>query len=93
METVIRKVRDMEADKRRWLEGFVGRQLLESQQVIIHVVDVGVEPELNVRSQALDTAAEIARVGRTHAAAQGTTEEELDTAIEDARRNIRARRP
>ncbi len=74
----------MEADKRRWIEAVVGHQLEENQQVLIHVLDVGVEPDERLRRDALSQAAEIARQGRTNAAARGATDSEVDAAIEEA---------
>lgn len=41
MERVVRNVRDLDATDRSALERFIGQQLLESQQVIVNVVNVG----------------------------------------------------
>lgn len=89
MESVIRNVKDIEADKRQWIEAAIGHRLKESQQVIIRVVDVGVEPDAETRRRALAEAAEIARRGRAGAAAGCVTEEEVDAALEEAVDHVR----
>jgi hypothetical protein len=91
MESIIRNVKDIDADKRRWIESAIGRQLKESQQVIIHVIDVDVEPDVESRAKALDRAAALARQGRANAGLQGVSEEEIDAAIDDALRQVRRR--
>ncbi len=91
MASVICKVQDIEADQRRWLEGVVGRPLHENQQIVIQVIDAGVEPSIEQREAALAEAAETARRGRTYAAARGVMEEELDAAIDEALRHARSR--
>jgi len=84
MESIIRHVKDIGADERRYLEGALGRQLQENQQVIIRVIDLGVEPDEQTRRSALADAAAIAQKGRANAAAQGVTDEEVDAAIDEA---------
>jgi hypothetical protein len=91
VDAIIRNVKDIEADHRRWLESALGRQLTENQQVIIHVVDLGNEPDAATRAQALEQAADIARRGRTNAQRDGVTEAEIDSAIEDAIVHVRRR--
>ncbi|HQU45974.1 MAG TPA: hypothetical protein PK867_24385 [Pirellulales bacterium] len=91
METAICNVRDIEASQRRWIEAVVGQPLHDHQQVIIQVVDVGLEPDRKLRASALAEAGEIARQGRANAAAHGVTEEEIDAAIEEAKRHTRSR--
>lgn len=44
MEAVVRNVRDLDPLDRSALERVVGRQLGETQQVIVKVVDLGQEP-------------------------------------------------
>jgi hypothetical protein len=43
MESVVRKVRDIDEDERQVLERVLGRELKENQQVIIQVVTPGKE--------------------------------------------------
>lgn len=91
MEAVIRHVKDIDADERRYLESALGRQLNDNQQVIIRVIEVGVEPDEQTRRQALDNAAAIARKGRSNAAAQSVSEEEVNAAIDKAIDHARRR--
>jgi hypothetical protein len=44
METIVRNVRDLDQTDRSALERVVGRQLGESQQLVIQVVSAAVEP-------------------------------------------------
>ena len=93
METIIRNVKNINADERRFLESTLGKQLEANQQVIIRVIDVGIEPDRQTREGELSGAAEIGRRGRENAAAQGVTEEEVDAAIDDAISHARQAKP
>jgi hypothetical protein len=85
MQTVIRNVKDIDADERRYLEGTLGHQLQENQRIVIRVIDLGVEPDEATGRAALADASLIARKGRANAAAQGVGEEEVDEAIDHVR--------
>lgn len=89
MESIVRNVKDIAMDERRHLEQALGRQLVENQQVIIHVIDLDIEPDAEVRRTALAEASEIARQGRAHAVAQGATSAEANAAIEEAIEQVR----
>lgn len=89
MESITRNVKDIEGDQRHWLESALGRELRDNQQVIIRVLEPGVEPSEAVRDQALGEACEIAKKGRENAAAQGVTEEEAGQIIDEAVRHVR----
>ncbi|HET6883576.1 MAG TPA: hypothetical protein VFI31_25715 [Pirellulales bacterium] len=91
METAICNVRDIDAGQRRWIEAVVGQPLQDHQQVMIQVIDVGVEPDLALRNESLAEAKEIARRGRENAARQNVTEDEVDAALKDAKRHLRSR--
>ncbi len=89
MVTLIQNVKDIDADKRQALERIVGQHLRANQQVVIRVIDVGEEPSPQVRNDALAKAAEIARRGRAAAAAQESSDTEVDEAIDEAIRHVR----
>ncbi|MBW3539127.1 MAG: hypothetical protein KY476_02550 [Planctomycetes bacterium] len=89
MESVIRNVKDIDANERRYLEGTLGRQLQENQQVVIRVIDLGVEPDAATRRAALADASAIARKGRANAAARGVSEEQVDAAVDEAIDHVR----
>jgi hypothetical protein len=91
MDSIVRKVREIDAVQRRWIEEVVGHQLQDNQQVIIRVLDIGAEPDEQTRREALTRAADIARKGRANAAAQIVSEEELDAAIDEAIQHVRRR--
>ena len=89
METVVRNVKDIDANERRYLEGTLGRQLRENQRVVIRVIDLGVEPDAETRRAALGDASLIAQKAKANAAAQGVGEEEVDAALEQAIDHVR----
>lgn len=84
METAICNVRDIDAGQRRWIEAVVGGPIQDHQQVMIQVIDAGIEPRRELRTSALAEASDIARRGRENAAARGVTEDEVDAAIDEA---------
>jgi hypothetical protein len=53
VECFIQNVNDIDADKLRSLEHFVGQHLLANQQVVIRGVDVGTEKGDETRNQSL----------------------------------------
>ena len=93
MESVIRNVKDIEGSERQYLESALGRKLQDNQQVVIRVINLNVEPPARFRDQALSDASDIARQGRSNAAAEGVTAEEAGTAIDEAIEHIRSHDP
>jgi hypothetical protein len=93
MESIIRKVDELNADERRMYESVLGHALRENQQLMIHVVELDVEPDDVTRTTAGERAIEIARRGRASAAQQGATPEEADRAIDEALREVRRTEP
>ncbi len=93
MESIIRKVDDLNAEERRMYESVVGHALREDQRVIIHVVELGTEPDAPTRKAASQRAIEIARRGRASAADQGVTPEEADRVIDEAIHAVRRNEP
>jgi hypothetical protein len=89
METAICNVRDIDAGQRQWIEAVVGGPLEDHQQVMIQVIDIGIEPRLELRVNALAEASGIARRGRENAAARSVTEDEVDAAIDEAMHHVR----
>jgi hypothetical protein len=89
METISYNVKDIDPDKRQWLEASIGKHLDDNQRVIIRVLTPDVEPDEVVRDAALAEAIRIAKQGRDNAAEQGVTADEagllIDEAIEQAR--------
>jgi hypothetical protein len=92
MESIVRNVNQIEVAERKVYEQVLGQQLRDNQQVIIRVLSPGVVPDEQVRSASLARAADIARMGREQAAAQGVSEEEVDAALDEATQHVRSRR-
>jgi len=90
MESIIQNVKDIDSDKRAWLEATVGHHLQDNQRVMISVLNV--EPDEETRRAGLKKAAEIAARGRAHATAQGITEEEAGVAIDEAISHYRSQK-
>ena len=93
MESIIRDVKDIVPDERRVYEAAIGHALQDNQRVIIRVVNLGAEPDAATRKAALGRAVEIARQGRTAAAAQGITPEEAGAAIDESLQEARQSNP
>jgi hypothetical protein len=93
MESIIRKVDELNTDERRMYESVVGHALREDQRLIIHVVELGAEPDGPTRKAASQRAIEIARRGRASAADQGVTPEEADRVIDEAIHEVRCGKP
>jgi hypothetical protein len=84
MESVIRDVKSLESAQRHLYEAAVGHALRENQGIVLHVIELGAEPDQGTRRAALSRAVEIARQGRAAAEAQGITEEQAGAAIDEA---------
>jgi hypothetical protein len=84
MESVIRDVKSLESDQRHLYEAAVGHALGETQGIILHVIELGAEPDQTTRRAAFSRAVEIARQGRESAKAQGITEDQAGAAIDEA---------
>ena len=84
MESFIRRVNELNTD-----------ELREDQPVIMHVVELGAEPDGRTRKAAGERAIAIARRGRASATDQGVTSEEADRVIDEALHEARrgSRRP
>jgi len=91
MESIIRKVSDIEADQRLWLESNLGQQLQDNQQVIIRIVNVGVEPPPSSRDQALTDLLQLSQRGSAHRQSKGVPDAEADGALNEAMRDVRPR--
>lgn len=89
MNTVQRHVREIDLEGRRFLESALGQPLRENQQVVIQVFDLDRIPDEQTRQRAHREGSEIAAQGRSHAAASGVTEQEVDEAIQEALAFIR----
>jgi hypothetical protein len=88
----VESVSHLQESDRRALEGILGQQLRENQQVFIMVLSPGTEPDEAARTRAragLDaTFAKTAAYADEH----GVTDDAVDVALEEARRHVRPRK-
>lgn len=84
MESIIRKVSDIDADQRKWLESNLGEQLKDSQQIIIRVVTIGSEPSAAARDNALSDLKSLAEKGSQHREDLRVSEQEADDVLDEA---------
>ncbi len=89
----LRNVHDMQGDKRTALEGLLGQQLSDNQQVFIMVFTPGAVPDDTTRHAAAARIAKALDEAEEHAAARAVTPEEADAAVDDAMDHVRHRQP
>lgn len=92
MQSIIRNVRDLQADKRRSLEDLLGRELQDDQQIAIRVLTPGVEPDAETKRHALDRVRSLSEKAAKHREAMGVSEAEADEVVDDAMSHVRVRR-
>jgi len=88
---IAKKVSDIPDAKRALLEELIGRHLGADQQVLIMVVNPIAVPSDATRRQAAAGIRQIIAEARARADAQGITEEEADSAVEEAMAHVRRR--
>jgi hypothetical protein len=85
----VQNVKDLQESGKRWLEGVLGQDLRENQQVFIMVFTPGVEPDEASRGQARAglerTFQKTAEYAETHCVADG----EIDAAVDEAMQQVR----
>ena len=84
MKAVIINVKGIDPSQRQWIEASIGRHLEDNQQVIIRVVNIDMEPDSRIRDTSLEKASVVAAQGRSHAAEQGLSKEDVNVAIDEA---------
>jgi hypothetical protein len=89
----LRNVTDLQGDKRTVLEGLLGQQLSENQQVFIMVFTPGVIPDDEVRQAAATRIEKALDESERQASARAVTAEEADAAVDEAIDHVRYRQP
>lgn len=89
----LRNVTDVQGDKRTALEGLLGQQLSDNQQVFIMVFTPGVVPDDATRQAAAARIEKTLDESERRAASRGVTAEEADAAVDEATEHVRHRRP
>jgi hypothetical protein len=89
MPVIVEDVKNLQPNGKRLLEGLLGQQLQQNQQVFIMVLSPGSEPDEDARRRAR-AGLEIT-FGNTAAYAQqhGIEDKEVDAAIREAMDNVR----
>ncbi len=90
MESI--NVKDIQPDKRQWLESSIGRHLEDNQKIIIRVITPGVEPDQKTRDEAIDSLMALAHKGTRHRESLAVSAEEADVAVDEATDVLRSRK-
>ena len=90
MESIIRNVGEINTDERRVYESLLGHTLRDNQQVIIRVLSPGVEPDQQMRHEAIADLKELSKEGSMHRESLGVSIEEADAITEEAIRHVRS---
>lgn len=85
----VESVRDLEASGKRLLEGILGQQLRENQQVFIMVLSPGSEPDAAARQAGRAGLEATFRKTEAYAQQHGVSDEEIDAAIGEAMAHVR----
>jgi hypothetical protein len=89
MESIIRKVRDIETSERQVLEHVLGQELKENQQVFIMVLSPGTEPDEAARRRARAGLEATFQKTEAYAREHAIADEEIDAAIDEAMEHVR----
>ena len=83
----VRKAMELDCAAKQWVQGLLGRQLRDDEQVTVLAIPLHPAPAERVRAQA---AARLDRIlDKAAASAQDIPEHELDAAIDEAMEHVR----
>ena len=88
----VETVKNLQAGSKRLLEGILGQELQENQQVFIMAFNPVKEPDEIARKQARAGLEDVFRKTAAYAQDRGITEDEVDAAIREAMDQIRHRK-
>ena len=91
MESIVRSVKDIEADQRRWIEETIGHRLQDNQQLIIRVFTPDLPPDPAVQAQTIADLRRLSEQGSAHRERLGISEVTADAALDEAMQQIRPR--
>jgi hypothetical protein len=89
MESVIREVKDIEGDKREWLEAALQEHLAENQRVLIVVLSPDAPADEVIRQRAMAHLGQLSQEGAAHRRQLGVSDEEADQVLDEAIRHVR----
>ena len=87
--TSTQKVKDIEDAGRQWIEGVLGQQLHDEDQIYLMVYRQGSVPDDATRKAAFERIKALCEKAHRHALEKGITAEEADTAVEEAIEYVR----
>lgn len=87
----VQNVKDLQANEKRCLEGILGQQLRDQQQVFIMAFTPDVVTDEATRRRALAGLEQTWERVQKHMLDHGITDEEFDAAVDEAMRHIRPR--
>jgi hypothetical protein len=94
METMtVRNVNDMQGDKKAALEGLLGQELRDGQQVFIMVFTPGAVPDDETRRVSAVRIAATLDAAEEQAAERSISAAQSDAAVDEAMHHVRPRRP
>jgi hypothetical protein len=92
MEAMISKiVGEIPVTAKRGLEDLLGRVLQPDQRVLVVVLSPSKSPEELVRREAVDGLRQLIASAQRHADEKGVTDDEIDSAVEEAMAHVRRR--
>jgi hypothetical protein len=94
MEAMVTKsVGEIPDDARRGLEGLLGHELQPDQRVFVMVLSANPVPDEPTRRGAAQGIRSIIAQAQHHADALGVSDDEIDSAVEEAMAHVRRRAP
>lgn len=87
----LRTVRDIQYTGKHWLEGVLGQDLRDDQQVFIMVLTPDVVPEEEARKRAAGGIQQVLTDVDAQTAASHVTQQEIDEAVDEALQHVRRR--
>ncbi|MEX2287498.1 MAG: hypothetical protein WD648_10440 [Planctomycetaceae bacterium] len=84
MESIIRNVKDIEADQKHWLESALNEHLRDNQRVLIMVLNPGVQADEEIRKKAIARFKELTAQGGQHREQQGVSAEDADRILDES---------
>lgn len=84
MESIIRNVKDFEADQKLLLETALNERLQDNQRVLIMVLNPGVQADEEIRNKAMIRFRELSAKGGEHRAQSGVSVDDADHILDEA---------
>lgn len=85
----LRNVKDIQNTGKHWLEGVLGQDLLDNQQVFIMVLTPDIVPDDEARKRAAEGIQQVLADVDAQTAANDVTQQEIDEAVDEAVQHVR----